>query len=357
MSKSNILKRFSWNRISSPAASIQQLRQETKKGNKKSTQEKIILEEVKFPSKEIIDNILPDELLVLIFSYLLPENLHHTCKVNKKWNILAENDFVWRPFCSVHWDKENSSWKKVYLEWLRRMAYRLQETQAQNQKMLDRYKAMQDKGKNNIFIPINFFWPSFTSLKERYTLRVLVVGDQKVGKTSLLHRFTEDNFSAVHLKSELTLRSIDLHDRVIELQILDSGYENFRGSKASCYLQAHICLVCYDISDLSSFQNVKKWFKQIRKHNSNIICYLVGTKSDSVKRSVQLETAKALADELSVGVIETSAKESENVTECFVNCAKQAFKALAWPNYVPPEKTFRQMVRLPEVDWCVKKGH
>jgi len=162
-------------------------------------------------------------------------------------------------------------------------------------------------------------------------------------------------FGGSHLDNDLKLRSVELFDKVVEIQMLDSGYENFKETKASCYLQAHACLICYDITDLSSFQSVKKWEKQIQKYNSNVVTMLVGTKSDmSSKRSVTAEAGQNLASAMGIPFIETSSKTDVNVDECFVNCARRVFNVLAWPTYIPPEKIFRSIVGLPEVDWCVK---
>lgn len=84
--------------------------------------------------------------------------------------------------------------------------------------------------------------------------------------------------------------------------------------------------------------------------------FLVGTKADNdCKRMVSLRDVQQLASIKNISFIETSTKSNINVDESFTQCASLLFKRLAWPNYIPPERVFRQKVGLPEdSDWIVK---
>jgi len=279
--------------------------------------------------------------------------------VCKRWSFLASNNFIWKDFCCPHWeDAEHpvSSWKEEYLQWLRRMARRLNETNEQNKKNLEKLV----ENKSNNFSHIRFFWPSYAAFRENYKFQIVVLGDAGVGKSNLLLRYAEDKFSNTHIKSEIKLRTLELHGSCIELQMLDSGYEEFKDptTATGCLVSAHACLLCFDVTDLSSFESVtKKWLPKVEKYRKNglHVC-LVGTKADIEKRAVSYETAKNLALSFGVPYFETSSKRNSGVNECFTQCASNVFKILAWPNYVPQEIVFRTMVGLPEVDWVVKGG-
>jgi len=220
------------------------------------------------------------------------------------------------------------------------MANQLKEVHFLNQRALVDRKY----GKTDYFAPIVFFWPSFSAFRERFSLKILVVGDKQVGKTALIHRYLEGKYTTVPQTTELRFKTIELHGHMIELQIMETDFATLR-TKNPFYLQPHACLICYDITDINSFQTARKSLKLIRLYTVNVVSFLVGTKADQgVKKAV---SNKPLSP--SVSIIETSAKDNVNVTECFLNCAKTVFKSLAWPNYVPSEQTLRWMVGLPEI--------
>ena len=73
------------------------------------------------------------------------------------WNILSSSNGIWKPFCSKHWENDESvMWKEMYILWLRRMAYKWREMQNQNEIMAE--KQYQTK---STFYPLIFFWPSY----------------------------------------------------------------------------------------------------------------------------------------------------------------------------------------------------
>jgi len=320
-----------------------------------SSSSKIVIKEEQV---KCIDDILHQDIILAIFSWLLPEHLQTVAQVSKKWKEISCNNILWKPFCCKEWDWQPNSenprketfWKDLYLNWLRRMAKRLRETESQNEKMLQRHL----EGKTSMFFPINFFWPSFKSLRERYTFKILVLGDTDTGKNSFVHRFTDQEFGS-HANSELKMRTIEVFERSVELQILDSGYKDFHESSASCIIQAHACILLFDLTDNSSFQNIAKWMKKVSKFNSNTILYLIGSKSDlDSKRVVSQASAQEFAKAYQMPYLEISSKTGENVEQCFIDTAKLIFRSMAWPNYVPQEKLFRLLIGVKEVDWCVK---
>eukprot|EP01119_Soliformovum_irregulare_P010675 TRINITY_DN2632_c0_g1_i8.p1 TRINITY_DN2632_c0_g1~~TRINITY_DN2632_c0_g1_i8.p1 ORF type:complete len:333 (-),score=56.52 TRINITY_DN2632_c0_g1_i8:1-999(-) len=301
-------------------------------------------------------NVLTDDTLLHIFSFFHPEQIQIVALVCHRWREISDQDAIWRPFCCPHWEigPPPNAWKKMYISWLRRMAQRLKEIHRENEKMVRSYVA---NGRSR-FIPITFFWPSFKALRERYAFKILVIGDSGVGKTELIKRFT--NNESRPIQQELRRTTIQLHGNTIELQILDGGH-NLLQSKVGMILQAHGCMVLFDVNSPNGVVNASNWIKKIQKHNSHAVMCLVGTKCDvEMKRSSSSSNnsnssnqGQELAQSLKIPYFETSAKTNEGVSQAFERCTEMIYKSLAWPNYVPPEIVFRNKVGVAEVDWYV----
>jgi GTPase SAR1 family protein len=77
-------------------------------------------------------------------------------------------------------------------------------------------------------------------------------------------------------------------------------------------------IIVFDVTDQKSFDDVEKWFDEIRKYEPNVNIVLVGNKNDlNEKRKVSFEDSKKLADKLQIPYFETSAKEGVGVNETF----------------------------------------
>ena len=159
--------------------------------------------------------------------------------------------------------------------------------------------------------------------KEGISCKVLILGESKVGKSSILSRFTEKHFTenlppTLGIDYKIAKMVVDKTD--IKLQIWDTaGQERFRTITSSYYRGAHGIIVVYDVTDPESFNNVKQWLHEIDRYAcENVNKLLVGNKSDlESKRAVQTEQAKEFADSLGIEFLETSAKNSTNVEKAF----------------------------------------
>ena len=85
-------------------------------------------------------------------------------------------------------------------------------------------------------------------------------------------------------------------------------------------------ILVYDISDKTSFEDVHKWMVQIKENvGEDVVIFLVGNKIDK-ERSVLTDEGKSLAEKYKVFFVETSAKESNNVDEIFLDLVKDILK-------------------------------
>nr|AAM64619.1 putative Ras-like GTP-binding protein [Arabidopsis thaliana] len=162
-----------------------------------------------------------------------------------------------------------------------------------------------------------------------YLIKLLLIGDSGVGKSCLLLRFSDDTFTTSFITTigiDFKIRTVELDGKRIKLQIWDTaGQERFRTITTAYYRGAMGILLVYDVTDESSFNNIRNWMKNIEQHASdNFNKILVGNKADmdESKRAVPTAKGQALADEYGIKFFETSAKTNLNVENVFMSIAK-----------------------------------
>ncbi|WZY75459.1 hypothetical protein YC2023_021843 [Brassica napus] len=144
-----------------------------------------------------------------------------------------------------------------------------------------------------------------------------------VGKSCLLLRFSDGSFTTSFITTigiDFKIRTIELDDKRIKLQIWDTaGQERFRTittvhvlviSLFTYYRGAMGILLVYDVTDETSFNNIRNWIRNIEQHASdNVNKILVGNKADmdESKRAVPTSRGQALADEYGIKFFETPA--------------------------------------------------
>ncbi|PHH83495.1 hypothetical protein CDD83_2978 [Cordyceps sp. RAO-2017] len=122
--------------------------------------------------------------------------------------------------------------------------------------------------------------------------KIVVLGAQGVGKTSLVMRYCKGAFNPSQITSTvgasfMTKRVVDTDsDTVVRLQIWDTaGQERFRSISRLYYRGANACILCYSITDASSFEDMGVWLTELRRNlPSDVVLHVVGTKADIVTR-------------------------------------------------------------------------
>ncbi|KAF7029524.1 hypothetical protein CFC21_047227 [Triticum aestivum] len=168
-----------------------------------------------------------------------------------------------------------------------------------------------------------------------YLFKLLLIGDSGVGKSCLLLRFADDSYLESYISTigvDFKIRTVEQDGKTIKLQIWDTaGQERFRTITSSYYRGAHGIIVVYDVTDQESFNNVKQWLNEIDRYASeNVNKLLVGNKCDLAEsRVVSYEAGKALADEIGIPFLETSAKDATNVEKAFMTMAAEIKNRMA----------------------------
>uniref|UniRef100_A0A3P9PNX2 RAB6B, member RAS oncogene family a n=1 Tax=Poecilia reticulata TaxID=8081 RepID=A0A3P9PNX2_POERE len=151
--------------------------------------------------------------------------------------------------------------------------------------------------------------------------KLVFLGEQSVGKTSLITRFMYDSFDNTYQATigiDFLSKTMYLEDRTVRLQLWDTaGQERFRSLIPSYIRDSTVAVVVYDITNVNSFQQTSKWIDDVRtERGSDVIIMLVGNKTDLAdKRQITIEEGEQRAKELSVMFIETSAKTGYNVKQ------------------------------------------
>merc|ERR1711937_147838 len=153
--------------------------------------------------------------------------------------------------------------------------------------------------------------------------KLVFLGEQSVGKTSLITRFMYDSFDNTYQATigiDFLSKTMYLEDRTVRLQLWDTaGQERFRSLIPSYIRDSTVAVVVYDITNMNSFQQTSKWIDDVRtERGSDVIIMLVGNKTDLAdKRQVSIDEGENKAKELNVMFIETSAKAGYNVKQLF----------------------------------------
>ena len=156
-------------------------------------------------------------------------------------------------------------------------------------------------------------------------VKCVLLGDESVGKTSLVNRYVNDRF---HEYNETTIgasfnaKPIIIGGKKYKIDIWDTaGQERYRSMVPLYYRQSNIVLICVDLSRVFIMEGFKYWYNKLQdiEKPTDRIVYLVGTKSDIKLNNVD-EDIKAIKKEYeNVHYIETSSKLNINIDELFKN--------------------------------------
>ena len=153
--------------------------------------------------------------------------------------------------------------------------------------------------------------------------KLVFLGDQGVGKTSIITRFMYDTFDKNYQATigiDFLSKTMYLEDRTVRLQLWDTaGQERFRSLIPSYIRDSSVAVVVYDITNRASFLNTSKWIEDVRnERGSDVIIILVGNKTDlSEKRQVSVEEGEDKANKEGIMFIESSAKAGFNIKALF----------------------------------------
>ena len=153
--------------------------------------------------------------------------------------------------------------------------------------------------------------------------KLIFLGDQNVGKSSILNRFLNDTFIEEYQATiglDFQSKNVQIDNQDIHLLLYDTaGQEKFRSLIPMYTRDADIILLVYDITNKESFVNLSLWLKDLTNINFDeaIICIVANKIDLNEKRVVNLEEGEKFAEEHDFIFQEISAKTGEGFSELF----------------------------------------
>ena len=182
-------------------------------------------------------------------------------------------------------------------------------------------------------------------------IKVILVGDSAVGKTSILKNYTENFFPEHHQSTvgiDYKIKKFIMRDFKIKMQIWDTaGQERFRSVTKKYFRDANGILFVFDLANRKSFENIKLWMKEPESVNGNFKKLLLGNKCDLKDiRAVDKEELDNFSKENNIEIIETSAKVNINISKSFERIVELIFEG----------KTDEQIKELYEIQSTTELG-
>jgi small GTP-binding protein len=149
--------------------------------------------------------------------------------------------------------------------------------------------------------------------------KIIFVGDACTGKTSIINRIIDNPFNdtyEVSIGIDFMSKNIRFRGQNIKIQIWDSaGLEKYKGLIPSYITNSSIVFIVYDVSNRSSFDNVKNWIQFVKdiEKTTMILC---GNKID-LDRDVNTNEGEEIAKSEGILFFECSAKTNENIKNMF----------------------------------------
>jgi len=162
-----------------------------------------------------------------------------------------------------------------------------------------------------------------------FGIKIVMMGDGAVGKTSLVLRYTQNTFSPEYKQSlgaSFAVQDLEIKQQKVKLVVWDvAGQPSFRQVRRHYYSGAHGALLVFDVSEPSSFMTLWNWYNDFRRIVPQGAVILIGNKVDlTEKRMVPPEAALMLQRWWNIPYIETSAATAIGVTNAFLKLANQA---------------------------------
>ena len=157
--------------------------------------------------------------------------------------------------------------------------------------------------------------------KNEETIKIIILGNSEVGKTSFLIRFTKNKFDETYLATigiDYKYRIINIENKLYKLTFYDTaGEERYKSIPKNHIKNVQGIILMYDITNKKSFDSIIDWISDVKEiKGENFPMILVGNKIDlNESREVTEEMGYELAEKNQIEFFETSNKDGTNIQE------------------------------------------
>lgn len=170
--------------------------------------------------------------------------------------------------------------------------------------------------------------------RKKVLLKMIILGDSGVGKTSLMNQFVNKKFTSQYkatIGADFLTKEIVVDDKLVTLQIWDTaGQERFQSLGVAFYRGADCCILVYDVTSANSFRSLDSWRDEFLIQASprdpdHFPFVVIGNKVDLDAREVTPRQASQwCASKGGIPSFEASAREAINVEQAFYDVARSA---------------------------------
>jgi len=174
---------------------------------------------------------------------------------------------------------------------------------------------------------------------KRILLKVIILGDSGVGKTSLMNQYVNKKFTNQYkatIGADFSTKEVMIDDKMVTLQIWDTaGQERFQSLGVAFYRGADCCVLVFDLTNPKSFESLDSWRDEFLIQASprdpeNFPFVVIGNKLDVAENARKVSPARASTwcmTKNGIPYFETSAKNAVGVDAAFMEIARRALKA------------------------------
>ena len=185
-----------------------------------------------------------------------------------------------------------------------------------------------DSTKDNIYNVSNLFNNNIQNQTKEINfenIKIILLGDTQVGKTSFINQFFSEGFFP-NLTSTIGINErtkiLNYNENYYKVQIWDTaGQERFESIPKQYYEKMEGIFLFYDITNKQSFDNMIKWLKDIYEcGNENLIIYILGNKVDLIEeRKISFDIGNSFAKQKNMKFMEISCKLDLNISDVVYN--------------------------------------
>ena len=161
------------------------------------------------------------------------------------------------------------------------------------------------------------------SQTDEIKIKVILLGNGSVGKTSLANRFARDKFSETYKPSlgvDFMVKRIEYKGRKVKVLVFDTAGQEFISSlRKRYYAGAAGAVIVFDLTSRKSFEDLSRWVDEVRNEVGDINTVFAGNKTDlENERDISTEEGQTYADKMNGQYLETSAKLGHHVHDIFI---------------------------------------